>query len=356
MNTYNDCLNNNICVFLKLLIIIQVLKIYCYKGETRYCNISKVDKKRDIKDKKDVKNVRDVKDKVSKSSLKPTEVCDKAYNKTHKATYIDTKKLANNISEDKDNSSIKNKCENEKDDRGNSIKDEIYVEKCDGNSLIENKVKDNMKSNINMERNIKGKIPIIISEKNVFVPVETSLDLEENALEIKEIYNNVYLNESTLIPIEVKKKDLKYNTGKLFLKGFIRNCIQYSTVTSIDDIKIKGEIKHCINYIPFKCTTLINYNNSPKLTEQHNIENLVITNPTKFKLDEYIYKTKRNEPIYCNLIKVKIFTNRECCNKRLLHDKFPMESTFSMIKEKMMVQLVLQLIQKQDININCLRT
>ena len=47
--------------------------------------------------------------------------------------------------------------------------------------------------------------------------------------------------------------------GKLFLEGFIRNKVDFSIAKGIHDNIINLDTESVIIYIPFKCTTLIQY-------------------------------------------------------------------------------------------------
>ena len=86
------------------------------------------------------------------------------------------------------------------------------------------------------------KIPVVLTECTVTITVESSLKLEDVVLEIKHIRKNVYLNQCKLIP---NSENGKPNTGILFLDGFIRKNIEYSTKEHNDKGVLCGKVKAC---------------------------------------------------------------------------------------------------------------
>lgn len=209
--------------------------------------------------------------------------------------------------------------------------------------------KKNKHKEVIAEETFTSKIPVVIAEKKVDIPVEIAIELEEEALEIKRSSHNVYLNEATLIPIE----DNKQKKGKLFLKGFVRNSLEYSTVKHINNTIISGKIKHSIIYIPFNCTTVIDYSFPPNFYVKDNVKEIVLNVSNSSDDNEHIsiseQDTKFSEQICCNIKKAKISGTR-IYSKKPLSDKFKLESIFSKLREKMIVELSLTLTQRQCVN------
>lgn len=199
------------------------------------------------------------------------------------------------------------------------------------------------------EETFTSKIPVVIAEKRVDIPVEMAIELEEEALEIKRSSHNVCLNEATLIPIE----DNKQKRGKLFLKGFVRSSLEYSTVKHINNAIISGKIKHSIIYIPFKCTTFIDYSFLPNFNIKDNVKEIVLNVSNYSDYNKHIsiseQDMKFNEQICCSIKKAKISGTR-IYSKKPLSDKFKLESVFSRLREKMIVELSLTLTQRQCVN------
>ena len=204
------------------------------------------------------------------------------------------------------------------------------------------------------------KIPVVLTECNITINVQSSLKLEDTVLEIKHIRKNAYLNQCKLIP---NSENDKPNTGILFLAGFIRKNIEYSTKEHNDKGVLNGKLKHATVNVPFKCTTRVTFNTPPKFkatTPQDEVEilqtNIEVCNPCEeeitgrdireqnFRLIEFF-----NEKVFCELISAEFVesdilenpTNKEC--------KSPLEQTFHEITEKVVLFLTIKLLQNQNV-------
>ena len=52
------------------------------------------------------------------------------------------------------------------------------------------------------------KIPVVLAEINITIPVEATITLDQTAMEIKRIKKNVFLTQSRLIPFSQDSHDL----------------------------------------------------------------------------------------------------------------------------------------------------
>ena len=204
------------------------------------------------------------------------------------------------------------------------------------------------------------KIPVVLKECNITINVQSSLKLEDTVLEIKHIRKNAYLNQCRLIP---NSENDKPNTGILFLAGYIRKNIEYSTKDHNDKGVLNGKLKHATVNVPFKCTTRITFNTPPKFrttNAQEEVEilqtNIKVCNHCEeeitgrdireqsFRLIEFF-----NEKVFCELISAEFVefdilenqTNKEC--------KSPLEQTFHNITEKVVLFLTIKLLQNQNV-------
>lgn len=204
------------------------------------------------------------------------------------------------------------------------------------------------------------KIPVVLTECNIAITVHSSLKLKDAVLEIKHIRKNAYLNQCKLIP---NSENGKPNTGILFLAGFIRKNIEYSTKEHNDKGILCGKLKHVTVNVPFKCTTRVTFSTPPKFkanTSQDEVEilqtNIEVCNPYEeeitgrdireqnFRLIEFF-----NEKVFCELISSEFvesdilenIINKEC--------KSPLEQRFHDITEKVVLFLTIKLLQKQNV-------
>lgn len=206
-------------------------------------------------------------------------------------------------------------------------------------------------------------IPVVLTECNITITVESLLKLEDDILEIKQIKKNAYLNQCKLIP---NSENDNPNTGILFLSGFIRKNIEYSTNEHNFRGVLNGRLKHVTVDIPFKCTTRVIFKTPPKFktnSHQDKVEilqtSIGVCNPCKEDLNGRDIREQNfrsieffNEKVFCELISAEFLesdiledtTNKEC--------KSHHEQTFHDINEKVVLFLTIKLLQKQNVIIS----
>ena len=204
-----------------------------------------------------------------------------------------------------------------------------------------------------------SKIPVVIAEPVVQIDIESIIDLEEPALEIKRIKKNLFLTQYKLIDTDSPK------SGKLFLSGFIRKNIEYATVESVcaENSTVCGNIRHATVNVPFRCVTKVYYENPPitnytgftKEIEYFTdklrgcdacAQKVIGRNPCE---QDFINFESFTEKVYCELEEVKFYEEDIHMNPASLGCEFPAEHAFESITEKMVVYLKLKLIQNQQV-------
>ncbi|WP_300386534.1 CsxC family protein [Clostridium sp.] len=211
------------------------------------------------------------------------------------------------------------------------------------------------------------KIPVVLAEINVTIPVEATIKLDKEAMEIKRIKKNVYLTQSRIIPFS---QDSRPDTGILFIAGFIRKNIEYATkdCSTNGSPNVCGDIRHCTVEVPFNFTTRINFIREPifdentipselefftsKLQDCDECADPVIgRNPCDRSsfFTEYFNEKPFTELVRADIAEVDINTNLETssCER-------PTEQRFNEITEKVVVNLTLKLLQKQQVRITAL--
>lgn len=168
-------------------------------------------------------------------------------------------------------------------------------------------------------------VPIVISEKYIDIPIEYKVNTDYKACEINNIKNDVYLEKSDIIPIKINDISM-CNKGKVFISGFIKNRIEYSTLENVKENTISGEIKYITSYIPFKCTTYINFPNYMKINSQN----------------------KFMKSINCSIKKSNIIGTTLYDNKNTIK---ALNSTFKSFEEKIVLKLNLVFTQEDVVNI-----
>lgn len=244
--------------------------------------------------------------------------------------------------------------------------DEKFTENRDKEFLDENyttSIKEELskKNNIFIE-GVYVKFPVILAETNITITVEDTITLNEEIKEIKEIRKNVFLTQSRLIPFSSSTIDP--NSGILFINGFIRNSIEYETqtYTSVETVSTCGDIKHCTFEVPFNFTTRISFLRAPIFIKNTITSELEFVNDSN-QIDD-IYA---NSVIGCNpceqcLMFTEVFNDNPFVelvkatfievdiNKNLIfiNESIP-EEKITKITEKIIVNLILRVLQKQQL-------
>ncbi|MGH4140199.1 hypothetical protein [Clostridium sp.] len=192
---------------------------------------------------------------------------------------------------------------------------------------------------------------IVLTEKNIDIPIESILKSENSALDIKNIKKDLYLTNSILLPIYDNHDISPSLSGKLFLEGFIRNKLDFYIAKDVHNGIINLASQSVITYIPFKCTTLIQFKTPPVLSKEKNPDYIPIyisshcVNIKKY-IDYGIH------PINCEIKEAKIHETYTLMDKSPFNKNFPIEMEFHTIKEKIIVNLSITLLQEQDVAVN----
>ena len=214
--------------------------------------------------------------------------------------------------------------------------------------------------------NLLVKIPVVLADINVIFNMETNLKLDRLAKEIKSIKKNVFLTQSCIVNF------LEYeepNTVILFIKGFIRNNIEYiSSNYNVKGIKKNsGHIRYCIVESPFEFNTKITLSREPILSKNFTKNELEFCN---YKSSEYdstsnnfselnlcnegsLFTEIFNEKPFIELIRADII-EVDVKKNSILKDIPNIEESVTNIIEKSVVNLALKVLQRQEVKISTL--
>lgn len=197
------------------------------------------------------------------------------------------------------------------------------------------------------------KVPIVLAETQVTIPILFTFTLENNALEVKRIKKNVYLNECSLLP----------NSEILFISGFIKKSLEYTSTNCIGESELNGMIKNDTVKIPFNCTTKIKFITKPIFTNNVSEQEVELLNfhidsdscgenATGHNLREQSsieYKEFFNEKFFYELV------SSEIIETEILED--PIEEQYDIprsaisynITEKSVLYLTIKILQNQQV-------
>ncbi|WP_315117082.1 CsxC family protein [uncultured Clostridium sp.] len=212
------------------------------------------------------------------------------------------------------------------------------------------------------------KIPTVLAFFTVQIDTEATLTLEEPATDIKFIDKDVRVTQCHLVP----------GTDKVFLEGFVKKNIVFSTKGCMNKHGVSGDIKHTTLRVPFSCVTKVDFLNGfnagnifkenqrtieIETQEQHccRKEERIINKEVDHN---FVHNSVFNEKVFCEIEEATIFESdiemdkceeredhrdrchdRERCEEREEH----MEHTFRRVKEKMVIFLKVKLLQDRQV-------
>lgn len=203
------------------------------------------------------------------------------------------------------------------------------------------------------------RIPVTLAQFDVRFFVNARIDLPEPAFEIKDIKKNLKITQCMLLQ----------PTNVLFIRGFIRKNIDYSTGTCSNLDGFCGEIHHCTIDVPFECTTPVDFftlPDQPLFNERDEFGYLRVEGLPRETFAEKDHLMSRdfseynqnsteffNRLPFCDLISSNIVEFDEFINRRRPDGiDLPFEERFfTQIEEKMVIQLSVRLLQEQFVTI-----
>lgn len=196
------------------------------------------------------------------------------------------------------------------------------------------------------------KVPVVLAETKIQVVVEANIPLNPPASEIKRVFKDVFLTQCKLIPVRFGK-DLCHGEvstitrAKLFIEGYIRKDIEYATANC------NNVIRDRIATVPFSgFADLENFLLPPILGDSYESRSRFIDpqKGDKPRLDKYFFENRvyYNEQPYCELVSADFF--------ELDFSPCPTDAdgTFSTLREKIVVDLTLKVLQIRQVRLQSL--
>lgn len=200
------------------------------------------------------------------------------------------------------------------------------------------------------------KLPVVVSEFDVFINLESVIHLNTPAFEIKRIDKEVFLNEARFVPT-VRNEDGTVTAGIIFLKGYLRKNIEYASRTCKivpGSASIGGVINDTTVQIPFLTSTTAPINISP----------IIIPSPAnettryfdKHALGKNLKESDRrtleylNEPIFAEIVLTEVI------DADINEFGYPLahvanEEEFTKFTDKAVIRIRIKLLQKQQVTI-----
>ncbi|WLR52649.1 DUF3794 domain-containing protein [Bacillus tianshenii] len=210
------------------------------------------------------------------------------------------------------------------------------------------------------------KVPVVLSETKVQIDMDATIKFPEPVLEIKEVKKNLKVTQCRLL----------LPTNKLFIKGFVRKNIQYATPKYSDRNSVVSNIRSLTIDLPFSTVTEIDYINPPQFEKNPDRRDFTYFRTHKLpqgfsdkdqllsgdlsQFDQISGETF-NELPYCELLHSNFIEYDEALDRKMgrvqdgsgnwVDGPFE-EGTFTKVEEKMVVELTLKVLQKQQVYID----
>lgn len=251
----------------------------------------------------------------------------------------------------------------------NSINDKtpmgkpLSIKDCGNCVDVDSTVLDNCPNTpvtpIGLPGGVVVKIPVVLAELTIRFNVGAFINLPEPALEIKDIKKRLKITQCTLLQ----------PTNILFIKGYVRKVIDYTTRRCSNREGVCGDIHHCTVDVPFECSTPVTFTTPPAPLLTNTVSEFeyfkVADLPNKYfaEKDDLLagdlseinqFRTENfNELPFCELITASIFEFDEFIGRhRPDYTVLPFEEKlFSTLEEKMVIELTLKLLQNRQVSI-----
>jgi hypothetical protein len=210
------------------------------------------------------------------------------------------------------------------------------------------------------------KIPVVLAETVVQLDLNPTIQFPEPVLEIKNIKKNLKITQCRLL----------LPTNKLFLAGFVRKNIQYATPKYGTKDSVVSSIRSLTIDVPFKAVTDVDYIRKPQFAYGPQSQEFTFFTksdlPDGFSSKEHLLSAdlsqfdqysgeEFNELPYCELLSSRFIQYDEALDRKMgrvqnykgdFIDAPFEEGTFNSIEEKMVVEIKLKVLQKQQLNVD----
>ncbi len=210
------------------------------------------------------------------------------------------------------------------------------------------------------------KVPVVLAETTVQIDTTAKIHFPEPVLEIKAVKKNLKLTQCRLL----------LPTNKLFLKGFVRKNIQYATPVNSWRHGVHSAIRSLTVDIPFETVTELDFLNKPQFRVNPDRDEFTFLRknmlPEGFSSKDHLLSgdlsefdqisgEEFNELPFCELISSRFIEFDEALDRKMgrvndrngerMESPFE-EGTFTKIEEKMVIELTLKVLQKQQVEID----
>ncbi len=178
-------------------------------------------------------------------------------------------------------------------------------------------------------------IPIVISQTKLHINIETKVNLEQPVISIRNCERDVYISHCKLLDLGNKRY------GKIYMNGYIRENIEYTTEDSVKNQEVHGHLRYITVKIPFDCAARVDYFTPPTIEVSNRFIPVDLVGVNRDSGNAYCVNT--SEKLYCDLGKVNIL------EVNITEDQS--DNSLNTLNEQMMIFITFTLLQNQMVNI-----
>jgi hypothetical protein len=196
------------------------------------------------------------------------------------------------------------------------------------------------------------KVPVVTAEPTIQIPIEATIALGAAATEIKAVKKSVFLDQVKLVPVapftRIGTTDFfEVTRAKLFIAGHIRKDIQFTTSGATPGVCTTNLVDTVVD-IPFTGFTELTFTtNFPIIGISETAEANFLNETTNLdaRLDKFFFQNlvKYNEQPFGELVAANFF------ELDFSPTMVSPEGTFSTLREKIVLDLTLKVLQVQQI-------
>ena len=209
-------------------------------------------------------------------------------------------------------------------------------------TLLQSCPNDNIEEAPSLEP-VVSKIPVIISQPQLQILIETLTVFPEPVFQIKTVDKKVFLDSCQLI----------LGSDKIFVKGFIQEDVEYCTADFIKPTAINGNIKKITFNISFQCSSKVFFNIEPQVFNSYGIFDLDVIDTSTNGINLYEKSQENvetlNEKVFAELDSSKILETDIQEEIKPLDNILQEVNTFERMRKKIILNLKLSLLQNQKI-------
>lgn len=192
---------------------------------------------------------------------------------------------------------------------------------------------------------IIAKIPVVISCTEFQIHIESKIKLDSFATSIRNSVKEVTINSCKLLD------NRNYRYGNLYLKGYIRESLEYAKSESTSYENRAGKIRNMIVDIPYECSTKVDYVTPPVFKTSDRLMHVEVSEIHDMPVSKSFMSLNKSISSQGLLFELEESTILDSSITTDIHST-SQETKFDKIIQDMIISIKFSLLQKQLVKIS----